>query len=193
MDCLLAAVSSALLLLVAGLPGIESVNLAPKPTAAAPPVTRDQIIAEVKYAASIIKKNPNYTRIATVASTLLPKAPKKYDLTQLYNSTILLGNNDALKVLLSKVPITQLDKLFQALQFMTIRGRWNVVTFKKLGPVQFDTWYGKKIQKMSAANAVPVAFGAPGSPAGKWTHIVTAKLYSGPYFTVHGIDYCIIV
>ncbi|CAI7887950.1 unnamed protein product [Closterium sp. NIES-54] len=191
MDCLAAVSSVALLLLVAGLPGIESLNLAQKP--AAPPVTRDQMITEIKYAATIIKKNVNYTKIASFASTLLPKAPKKYDVTQVYNSTILLANNDALKVLLQKVPITQLDKLFQVLQYVTIRGRWNLVAFKKLPPRQFDTWLGKKIQKTSAANVAPVTFGAPGSPAGKWTHVVTAKLYSGPYFTVHGIDYCIIV
>ncbi|GJP49434.1 hypothetical protein CLOM_g8641 [Closterium sp. NIES-68] len=190
----LAAVSSALLLLVTALPGIESVNLVGNPSvSAAGKVTRDQMIAEIKYAATIIKKNANYTKIAGFASTLLPKAPKKYDVTQVYNSTILLATNDALTALMKKVPITQLDKLFQVLQYATIRGRWNEAAFKKLGPVKFDTWLGKKIQKMSTANAAPVAFGVPGSAASKWTHIVTAKLYSGPYFTVHGIDYCIVV
>ncbi|GJP35361.1 hypothetical protein CLOM_g19861 [Closterium sp. NIES-68] len=157
--------------------------------------TRAQMLAEVDKAMAAVKKNPNYTKIASIGKALLPKAPKKYDIRQAYNSTILLGNNDAITSLMKRVPITQLDRLFQTLQYMTIRGRWTTAKLKKQGATaKFATWYGKlALQKMTAANAAMLSFGKAGSASSKWTTILTAGLYRGPYFTVHGVNYCIVV
>ncbi|CAI5469386.1 unnamed protein product [Closterium sp. Yama58-4] len=156
--------------------------------------TREQMLAEVAKAMAEVKKNPNYTKIASIGKTLLPKAPKKYDVRQAYNSTILVGSNDAITSLMKRVPITQLDKLFQTLQYMTIRGRWSTAKLQKQGMAKFATWYGKlPLQKMTLANSATLSFGKPGSAPSKWTTIQTAGLYRGPYFTVHGVNYCIVV
>lgn len=164
---------------------------------AAPPTvkrpTRKEIIAEVKIGADQIKKNKNFTKIAGYAKSLLPSAPKEYDITQLYNTTLLLADNDALTLLTKKVPVSKMDKLFAALQYMAISGRYTGVQLKKKGKVSFNTWLKKPLKKMTAANSASLQFGVPGSPSKTWTTVTTTMLYTGKYFTVHGINYCIVV
>eukprot|EP00475_Leptophrys_vorax_P045395 TRINITY_DN9402_c0_g1_i2.p2 TRINITY_DN9402_c0_g1~~TRINITY_DN9402_c0_g1_i2.p2 ORF type:complete len:125 (-),score=12.10 TRINITY_DN9402_c0_g1_i2:112-486(-) len=124
----------------------------------------------------------------------MPKLPAKYDLTQLYNSTILLADNAALTALTKKVPLTQMDRLIKALEYMTIRGRVTVPQMKKAAQGKsYNTWLKKPLLKMSAANSDAVTFGASGSPSSQWTTIIYTKLYTGPYFTAHGINYAIVV
>ncbi|CAI5992152.1 unnamed protein product [Closterium sp. NIES-65] len=104
--------------------------------------SRDLMLKEIKVATSVVKQKPGYKRVATLIQVGLPKAPKKYDITRLYNGTLLAGNDNAVKVLLKKIDVAKpgdLDKVFGMLQQMTLKGRFNDTVLKRKPMVNFPT------------------------------------------------------
>ncbi|CAI5535871.1 unnamed protein product [Closterium sp. Naga37s-1] len=157
--------------------------------------TRDQMLKEIKVATSVVKQKPGYKRVATLIQVGLPKAPKKYDITRLYNGTLLAGNDNAVKVLLKKIDVAKpadLDKVFRMLLQMTLQGRFNDTLLKKKPMVNFPTNGVSPLKKMTPKNAPQITFGVPGSPATTWATMLTPNLYVGKWFTVHGVNYFII-
>ncbi|CAI5469384.1 unnamed protein product [Closterium sp. Yama58-4] len=153
------------------------------------------MLAEIKVATSVVKKVNGYKRVATLIQVGIPKAPKKYDITKLYNGTLLAGNDDAVKVLLKKIDVAKpgdLDKVFAMLQQMTLIGRYNDTVLRKKPMINFATNGVQPLKKMTPKNAAQITFGVPGSPATTWATMLTPNLYTGKWFTVHGVNYFII-
>eukprot|EP00475_Leptophrys_vorax_P029759 TRINITY_DN43962_c0_g1_i2.p1 TRINITY_DN43962_c0_g1~~TRINITY_DN43962_c0_g1_i2.p1 ORF type:complete len:248 (-),score=3.09 TRINITY_DN43962_c0_g1_i2:42-785(-) len=166
-----------------------------KPAAAAslaPAPTKDQLRAEMLKLSSTVAKNyPQYAKFANVAPRLITLvALSTYDFSALRDATILIPSDKVIRALGTALQGQQNHPVvYNITSYLVITKKYSFAQLRSFRPgMALTTQLGQLLHKMDAGNRGWVSFGKPGSDPSTWSVIKIPEMYTGPYFTAHGIN-----
>lgn len=164
--------------------------------AAAKAPTKAQLKAELKkMVANVTKYFPRYRQYTKQATQTINVAlSSKYNFTALRDATILLVDDVAFKNLSKKIPgnSKNIPKVYNITAYHLIAKKYTLPQLRALRPgtpLPTQLYRQQPLFKMTGPANKNVAFGKlKGAPPKTWTVIRSPNMYTGPYFTAHGID-----